>query len=112
MRSACVATRVSAFTFLTPVAGLLFGALITAAERTPAAMRWAALLLTAALADSLRAAAAMVRGILWPGEEWLAVRYGLQSRAEVRRYRLVHPLRVARAFMRGLHGQLGQTSLE
>jgi hypothetical protein len=69
-------------------------------------------LLYAALVDRVRDAGSIVRGILFPDEEWLAVRYSLESRGQVRRYRLVHPLRVARAFLRGLTRPFIESSLE
>ncbi len=69
-------------------------------------------LLYAALVDRVRYVAGMVRGILFPSEEWLTVRYSLASRGQARRYRLVHPLRVARAFLRGLTRPLIESSLE
>ena len=69
-------------------------------------------LLYAALVDRARDAVSIVRGILFPDEEWLAVRYSLVSREQVWRYRLVHPLRVARAFLSGLTRPLIESSLE
>jgi len=70
------------------------------------------LLLYAALMDRTRDVGGMVRAILFPDKEWLAVRYSLKSEAQVRRYRLIHPLRVARALARGLHRPLIQSGLE
>jgi hypothetical protein len=70
------------------------------------------LLLYAALMERPRHALGMVRAILCPDPQWLAVRYGLQDPRQARRYRLVHPWRVARAFLRGLHRPLIQSSLE
>jgi hypothetical protein len=70
------------------------------------------LLLYAALMERPRHALGMVRAILFPGWEWLAVRYGLQDEGQARRYGLVHPFRVARAFARGLFRPLRQSGLE
>jgi hypothetical protein len=69
-------------------------------------------LLYAALVDRIRYVGSMVRGILFPSREWLAVRYSLESEEQAQRYRLVHPLRVARAFLRGLTRPLIESSLE
>jgi len=69
-------------------------------------------LLYAALVDRVRDVGSIVRGILFPDEEWLTVRYSLESKGQVRHYRLVHPLRVARAFLRGLTRPLIESSLE
>jgi hypothetical protein len=69
-------------------------------------------LLYAALAEPAGAGAGMVRRLLFPGPEWLATRYGLESGAQARRYRLVHPLRLGRALLRGLHRPLVESSLE
>jgi hypothetical protein len=57
-------------------------------------------LLHAALADGIQAAGAMVRGLLFPGEEWLVARYDLESRDQAWRYHLAHPVRIARSFLR------------
>jgi hypothetical protein len=70
------------------------------------------LLLYAAVMERKRDALAMVRCILFPGREWLAVRYGLQDEGQARLYRIVHPLRVVRSFVRGLSRPLGQSGLE
>jgi hypothetical protein len=40
------------------------------------------------------------------------VRYSLEKGQNTRLYRLVHPLRVARAFLRGLRRPLVKSSLE
>jgi hypothetical protein len=70
------------------------------------------LLLYAALMDRPRDALGMVRAILFPGREWLALRYGLPDGRQARLYGLLHPLRVARAFLRGLRRPLVHSSLE
>ena len=70
------------------------------------------LLLYAVLMDRPRDAAGMVRRILFPDSAWLTVRYGLESAAQVRRYRLTHPLRVIRASVRALRRPLTQSGLE
>ncbi len=70
------------------------------------------LLLYTALMERPRDALGMVRTILFPGQEWLAVRYGLQRGWQARLYGLIHPFRVTRAFLRGLHRPLDQSSLE
>jgi hypothetical protein len=80
------------------------------AGREPSGVRQG--LIYAALADPMGAGAGMVWRLLFPGEEWLATRYGLGSRSWARLYRLVHPLRLARAFLRGLHRPLVESSLE
>ena len=92
---------------LAPLGGERLGA---GPEQQPGGVRQ--LLLYAALMERPRDALRMVRGILFPGREWLAVRYGLQGAGQVRCYRLVHPLRVARAFARGLRRPLARSSLE
>jgi hypothetical protein len=69
-------------------------------------------LLYAVLADRLRDAWHMLRSILFPDLEWLTVRYALQGKRQARLYRLVHPFRVARAFVRGLYQPLVASSLE
>jgi hypothetical protein len=68
-------------------------------------------LLHAALADGIREAGAMVRGLLFPGEEWLAARYALEPGRQARRYRLVHPWRVARATLRDPQRRLVESVL-
>ena len=70
------------------------------------------LLLYAALMERPRDALGMVRAILIPDPEWLAARYGLEGGRQTRLYGLVHPFRVARAFVRGLHRPLDQSGLE
>ena len=65
-----------------------------------------------ALMDCPSDVGGMVRAILFPGREWLAVRYGLTTPAQIRRHRFTHPLRVARALLRSLHSPLIQSSLE
>jgi hypothetical protein len=69
-------------------------------------------LFRSALADQAGATGGIVRGFLFPSEEWLATRYALKTRSQARRYRLVHPLRVARDFLRTLHPPLVRNSLE
>lgn len=54
----------------------------------------------------------MVWMILFPNQEWLAVRYGLGGKWQAGLYRLVHPFRVARALLRSLHRPLVQSGLE
>ena len=85
-------------------------ALFDADRHSPRGVRQ--VMLYIALVDRARDAGSIVRGILFPGEEWLAVRYSLESGEQARRYRLVHPLRVARAFLRGLTRPLIESSLE
>ena len=70
------------------------------------------LLLYAALMERPRDVLYMLWAILFPKPEWLAVRYGLQDERQARRYRLVHPWRVARALLRGLRKPLVQSGLE
>ncbi len=65
-----------------------------------------------ALMDRPSDVGGMVRAILFPGREWLAVRYGLTTLAQIRRHRFTHPFRVARALLRSLHSPLIQSSLE
>jgi len=60
------------------------------------------ILLHAALVDHFTAVGGVVRGLLFPGEEWLAARYSLETQGRARLYCLIHPLHVARAFVRGL----------
>lgn len=69
-------------------------------------------LLYAVLVDRLRDVRRMLWSILFPDLEWLAVRYALQGKGQARLYRLVHPFRVARAFVRGLYRPLVDSSLE
>jgi hypothetical protein len=69
-------------------------------------------LLYAVLADRLRDAWHIPWSILFPDLEWLRVRYALQGKWQARLYRLVHPFRVARAFVRGLNRPLVDSSLE
>lgn len=80
------------------------------ARRPPTGVRQ--VLLYALLVDRLRDAWRMLRSILFPDLEWLAVRYALQGKGQARLYRLVHLFRVARAFLRGLYRPLMQSSLE
>ncbi len=79
-------------------------------ERQPSGLHQ--LLIYAALTERPSDVLGMVRAILFPGREWLAVRYGLQGGWQARLYGLIHPLRVARAFLRGLRRPLVQSSLE
>jgi len=69
-------------------------------------------LLYVVLVDRLQDAWRMLWSILFPDLEWLAVRYALEGKGQARLYRLVHPFRVARAFVRGLYRPLVQSSLE
>lgn len=69
-------------------------------------------LLYALLVDRLQDAWRMLWSILFPELEWLAVRYALEGKLQARLYRLVHPFRVARAFVRGLYRPMVQSSLE
>jgi hypothetical protein len=70
------------------------------------------MLLYAMLMDRWQDAGRMLWSILFPDPDWLAARYGLNGRGRARLYRLVHPFRVARAFVRGLYRPLLQSSLE
>ena len=70
------------------------------------------LLIYATLMERPRDALGMVRAILFPGQEWLAVRYGLQEGWPARLYGIAHPFRVARAFLRGLRRPLVRSGLE
>jgi hypothetical protein len=70
------------------------------------------LLIYAALMERPRDALRMVWTILFPGQEWLSVRYGLESKWRARLYRLAHPFRVARALLRSLRRPLIQSGLE
>jgi hypothetical protein len=70
------------------------------------------LLIYATLMERPRDALGMVRRILFPSLEWLAVRYGLEGKWRARLHRPVHPLRVARALLRGLHRPLTRSGLE
>jgi len=70
------------------------------------------LLIYVALMERPRDALGMVCKILFPSQEWLAVRYGLQGKRRARLYRLTHPFRVARALLRGLHRPLTRSGLE
>lgn len=79
-------------------------------DQQPSGLRQ--LLLYVALMERPRDALGMVLAILFPGQEWLLVRYGLKGKWWARLYRLIHPLRVARAFLRGLHRPLVRSSLE
>jgi hypothetical protein len=63
-------------------------------------------LLYANLVDDIRGVGGLAHGILFPGDEWLVAHYSLQAWGQARRYRMVHPLRVARAFVRCLYGPL------
>jgi len=69
-------------------------------------------LIYAVLVDRLRDAWRMLWSIMFPDLEWLAVRYALHGKGKPRLYRLVHPFRVARAFVRGLYRPLVASSLE
>jgi len=69
-------------------------------------------LLYVVLVDRLQDAWRMLWSILFPDLEWLAARYALEGKGQARLYRLVHPFRVARAFVRGLYRPLVQSSLE
>jgi hypothetical protein len=80
------------------------------ASRRPSGIRQG--LIYAVLADPIGAGAGMVRRLLFPGEEWLATRYALETRDRARLYRLVHPLRLVRAVLRGLYRPLVESSLE
>lgn len=70
------------------------------------------LLLQAVLVDDVRGMARMARDILFPSSDWLAMRYSLKSRGQLRLYRLIHPLKVTRAFLRGLRRPLVESGLE
>jgi hypothetical protein len=70
------------------------------------------LLIYAALVERPWDALGMVWMILFPRQEWLAVRYGPKEKHQARFYRLIHPLRVARALVRSLHRPLTQSGLE
>lgn len=85
-------------------------AVLQGAAKRPSGVRQ--VLLYAALADRVRDVWGMVRGIFFPSLEWLAARYSLESGRKMQFYRLAHPLRVARAFLRGLHRPLVESSLE
>jgi hypothetical protein len=63
-------------------------------------------LLYAALTDDIRGVGGLLHGVLLPGDEWLAAHYSLQTQGQARRYRMAHPLLVARAFVRGLYRPL------
>jgi hypothetical protein len=56
--------------------------------------RRAKYLLQLLLVDDVRAVAAMLRHVFFPGRRWLASRYALRSPARAFAYQLVHPLRV------------------
>lgn len=70
------------------------------------------LLLYAALADRSRDLAGVVKAVLFPSREWLAVRYALDDVGDVRFYRLSHPLRVLRSLFRGLGRPLRGSGLQ
>jgi hypothetical protein len=84
--------------------------MLQGASRPPSGLKQG--LRYAALADPIGAGAGMVRRLLFPGEEWLATRYGLQTRGRARLYQLIHPMRLARATLRGLYRPLIESSLE
>jgi hypothetical protein len=69
-------------------------------------------LIYAALADRLRDIAAMLRAVLFPSHEWLAVRYALDDDRQLRFYRLTHPLRVFRSILRGFWRPLWKSGLQ
>jgi hypothetical protein len=69
-------------------------------------------LIYVALADRARDVVSMVKTILFPSHEWLAVRYALDDARQVRFYRLTHPLRVLRATFRGLWRPLWKSGLQ
>jgi len=52
------------------------------------------------LVDRLRGLLRATWSVLWPSDEWLAARYGLTNPGELRRVRLLQPLRYVRALFR------------
>ena len=85
---------------LRSLAPLTQEAVLDAAE-----MRWRGVrqvLLSATLVDRVRDAGSTVQRLLFPSGEWLSMRYSLESRGQVRLYRLVHPLHIARDLLRSL----------
>jgi hypothetical protein len=52
------------------------------------------------LVDRLRGLLRATWSVLWPGDEWLAARYRLTNPGELRRARLLQPLRSVRALFR------------
>ncbi len=86
------------------------GRIWTRTEQVPSGLRQ--LLLYAALMERRQDVLGMVRAILFPCRDWLAARYNLDDEGQARLQGLVHPLRVARALVRGLHRPLVQSGLE
>jgi hypothetical protein len=70
------------------------------------------LLIYAALMERPWDALGMVWVILFPGQKWLSVRYGLEGKWQPWLYGFLHPFRVARALLRGLQRPLTQSGLE
>jgi hypothetical protein len=96
--------------FLRGLAPLDAATVLRGADRRPSGLKQG--LIYAALADPVGAGAGMVQRLLFPGQEWLATRYALETQGQARIYRWVHPLRLARAVLRGLHRPLVESSLE
>ena len=69
------------------------------------------MLLFTLLVDRVWDAVRMVGRILFPDREWLATRYGLESEGRLFLHRLLHLLKLARAFVRGLHRPLVESGL-
>ncbi|MBN1954923.1 MAG: nucleotidyltransferase family protein [Anaerolineae bacterium] len=70
------------------------------------------LLLYAMLIDRAGGVLRIVREILFPSREWLAVRYGVSGDRALCRCRLSHLLRVGRAFFRSLRRPLIESGLD
>jgi hypothetical protein len=68
-------------------------------------------MLYAMLVDHPRALGKMAQGLLFPGEEWLAARYILETRGQARLYRFIHPWHVAWAALQDLHRPLVESIL-
>ena len=70
------------------------------------------ILLYAALVDRVWGVGSIVQRLLFPSREWLIACYSLESRGQVWFYRLVHPLRIAREFLRALTRPLVESTLD
>jgi hypothetical protein len=78
------------------------------AHRSPSGLRQALLYL--ALADGA-GAVAIIRDVVFPSAEWLAVRYGATG-SPLWPHRLAHPFRLARALLRSARRPLIQSGLD
>ena len=69
-------------------------------------------MLYASLLEGPGDAIRVLRRVFFPNHEWLTLRYSPTSRGELTLTRVIHPLRVMRALVRGLRRPLVESGLE